>query len=49
MPGSLFFCQKVRFSWMIFALPFRTSNHQIVEKKKEKEFNEFAFKALISI
>ena len=33
---------------MIFALPFRTSNHQIVEKKK-KEFNEFAFKALTSI
>ena len=33
---------------MIFALPFRTSNHQIVEKKT-KEFKEFAFKALISI
>ena len=39
IPGSLFFCPKVRFSWMIFALPFTTSNHQIVEKKKQNSVN----------
>ena len=44
VPGSLFFCPKVRFSWMIFALPFRTSNRQIVEKKNNNNSMNFLFK-----
>ena len=36
-PGFFFFCLKA-FSWMIFSILFRASNHQIVDEKNKSEF-----------